>query len=73
MRRNDLDLSLYLARLAERLNAAARRRWVHMLLNVRPYRTPEATPVAIATGCPLTGLPAVPKGRTSLEARQSRA
>ncbi len=68
MRRNDLELSLHLARLAARLNAAARRRWVHSLLNVRPFRTPEAIPVAMTTGCAQPG-PRTPKGRDPLESR----
>lgn len=68
MRRNDLDLSLYLARLAARLNAAARRRWAHSLLNVRPFRTPEAIPVAMTTECAQPGM-RPSKGRDSLESR----
>lgn len=72
MRRNVLDLRLHLAQLAARLNAAARRRFGHALLNVRPFRTPEALPVVISVAmygeCAQPGTRS-PKGRDPLEPR----
>lgn len=72
MRRNVLDLQLYLARLAARLNAAARRTFGHSLLNVRPFRTPEAIPVVTSVAmygeCAPTATRS-PKGRDPLASR----
>ena len=79
MRRNDLDLALYLAGLAGRLNAAARRRFGHALLLVRPYRTPAAIPAMAPAfagepfaACQGAG-PRSPKGRTSIDRNPVRA